>query len=235
MPIERDLQPGQPWVFDGDVADAFDDMLARSIPQYEVMRDLVSELAVEHLAAGELIVDVGCSRGEALARCLDRFPARGIGLEVSDPMRAAATERFAAEQRDVEVHPWDLRVGLPADLLGAGTVLAVLTVQFVPIEHRFRLLADCRRALRDGGRFLFVEKVLGQGADADALLTAAYRRHKAAAGYTEDEIVRKAAALEGVLVPVTAAWNEAALREAGFRTIELVWRWGPFAAWCAIR
>ena len=34
-------QPGIKWEFDATVTDCFDDMLTRSIPQYDVMRDAV--------------------------------------------------------------------------------------------------------------------------------------------------------------------------------------------------
>ena len=43
------------------------------------------------------------------------------------------------------------------------------------------------------------------------------------------------ASLEGVLVPVTAEWNEAMLHAAGFRQVECFWRWMNFAGWLAIR
>jgi tRNA (cmo5U34)-methyltransferase len=58
---------------------------------------------------------------------------------------------------------------------------------------------------------------------------------KARNGHTPDEIDRKRLALEGVLVPVTAPWNEELLRAAGFAQIDCVWRWQNFAAWVAVR
>ena len=39
-------EPGGAWAFDQDVADCFDDMLARSIPQYVEMRRACYELAL---------------------------------------------------------------------------------------------------------------------------------------------------------------------------------------------
>ncbi len=39
---------GQRWEFDTSVTTVFDDMLRRSIPQYEVMRHAVTELAKRH-------------------------------------------------------------------------------------------------------------------------------------------------------------------------------------------
>jgi len=55
------------------------------------------------------------------------------------------------------------------------------------------------------------------------------------AAYTTEQIERKRLALEGVLVPVTARWNEDLLRDAGFRQVECFWRWLNFAGWVGVR
>ena len=52
---------------------------------------------------------------------------------------------------------------------------------------------------------------------------------------TREEINRKRFALEGVLVPVTARWNEELLNGAGFRQVDSIWRWMNFAGWVAIK
>lgn len=54
-------------------------------------------------------------------------------------------------------------------------------------------------------------------------------------GYSQEQIQRKRMALEGVQIPVTAAWNEDTLARAGFTEYDCVWRWGNFAGWVAIR
>jgi tRNA (cmo5U34)-methyltransferase len=54
-------------------------------------------------------------------------------------------------------------------------------------------------------------------------------------GYSDEAIRRKALSLEGVLVPLTAAANEEALRAAGFRVVEPFWRHLNFAGWIALR
>jgi tRNA (cmo5U34)-methyltransferase len=42
---ERDeVEPGEKWGFDADVTRVFDDMLQRSIPQYDVMRNACVDL-----------------------------------------------------------------------------------------------------------------------------------------------------------------------------------------------
>jgi len=72
-------------------------MLTRSIPQYRVMREACVEVGSRYVRPGTDVVDVGCSRGEALDPFLREFggKARLVGLEVSPPRLWAARGRFA--------------------------------------------------------------------------------------------------------------------------------------------
>ena len=54
-------------------------------------------------------------------------------------------------------------------------------------------------------------------------------------GYTQEQIERKRLSLEGVLVPVTARWNEEMLRMAGFQQVDTFWRWMNFCGWVAVK
>ena len=228
---------GERWTFDGDVTAAFDDMLARSIPQYDLMRDLCFRVANRYVKHQMGIIDLGCSRGEAMGRLVDKHGAANmfLGLEVSKPMLDAARERFKGMIRAqvVEIREFDLRTGFP--FFHACVIQSILTIQFIPIEHRQRILRDVYKNLVPGGAFIFVEKVLGETADIDQVLVAEYYDEKRKNGYTEEQIQRKKLSLEGVLVPVTAKWNEELLRMAGFRQIDCFWRSLNFAGWLAVK
>jgi len=234
-----EITPAGRWEFGADVTDVFDDMLARSIPEYERMRELTTDLARRFLRPQTTVLDLGTSRGEALARLRPSQHAdtRFVGVEISTPMIAAARDRFDG-YGNVTILEHDLRSGLPtfggyaADV---SVVMAVLVVMFTPIEYRMRLVDQIRASLADGGAFIFVEKVLGGTAETDQLLVDAYYDTKREQGYTEEQIQRKRLSLEGVLVPVTAAWNEHMLTAAGFRTAECFWRSLNFAGWIALR
>ncbi len=230
--------PGDKWEFDQNVTEAFDDMLQRSIPQYDVMRDACYSLACKFIKPQTTILDLGCSRGESLAALIDRYGAlnRFVGLEISRPMLAAARQRFHGliSTSVVEIKEYDLRTpGLPAR--DCSVVLSVLTVQFVPIEYRLRLLRDVYRALAPGGAFIMVEKVLGNTAEINDFQVEQYHALKAGNGYSENDIKRKRLSLEGVLVPVTAQMNEQFLSAAGFAMLDCFWRWMNFAGWVAIK
>lgn len=235
--VKDETTPTGAWTFDKDVTDAFDDMLKRSIPQYEVMRESVFELGSKFVQDDTAIVDLGCSRGEALAPFVDRFGARNyfVGVDVSEPMLAAARERFSGliKAGIVEIKNLDLRRTYPARK--ASLTLAVLTVQFVPIEYRQNVVSLAAAHTLPGGAFVFVEKVLGADAQLDALFVERYYAGKRANGYSQDAIDRKRLSLEGVLVPLTAQWNEEMLDRAGFSKIDCFWRWMNFAGWIAVK
>ena len=243
MGKKDEVMPEGKWTFDGDVTEAFDDMLERSIPQYEVMRRSCFEVGSKFQQKGTDIVDLGCSRGEAIAPFVDRFGAynRYFLCDVSEPMLEATRERFKGYvagpipgmQGIMRVEDFDLRAGYPP--VEASVTLSVLTLQFTPIEHRQRILKQAHEHAVEGGALILVEKILGADADLVELMVGLYLDHKREAGYTEDQIQRKKLSLEGVLVPVTAAWNEELLRMAGFRRVDCFWRWMNFAAWVAVK
>lgn len=227
---------GDRWEFDASVTDVFADMLERSIPGYEDMRRAVREVIVAFAKPDGVVVDVGCSDGLALADTLHNRPdLRGVGLEISEPMIDAARTRLVRFDNRVDVRRHDLRRPLPDDLAGLAAVTSILTLQFTPIEHRQRIVAGLAERLAPGAPLVLVEKVLGSTARVDDALVAVYYDRKRAAGYSDDEIERKRLSLEGVLVPVTAGWNEDLLRNAGFPVVECIWRSLNFAGWVALK
>jgi len=226
--------PNGRWDFDGSVTQVFDDMLARSIPQLDVMRDAVFDIGSQFVAPDTWVIDLGCSRGEALAPFVARFgdANRYMGIEVSEPMALASRARFAGNE-SVVIRQEDLRIRRPVEQ--ASVVLSVLTLQFTPIEYRHRIVRDVFKSLIQGGVFILVEKVLGATAELDSLLVREYHDLKRENGYTQEQIDRKRLSLEGVLVPVTARWNEELLVSAGFRQVDAFWRYMNFVGWIAIK
>lgn len=235
-PIDQVMPQGK-WAFGDDVTDVFDNMLERSIPQYQIMRQACHDLAVKYRQPNTAILDLGCSRGEAMASLVDKFGAYNtfVGVEVSPPMLDASRARFKSQIAAgiVDIRDLDLRREFPS--VRASVVLSVLTLQFTPIEYRLRIVKNIYDHLVPGGALILVEKVLGASADIDETVVRIYYQLKAQNGYSQDQIERKRLSLEGILVPVTARWNEELLALSGFREIDCFWRWMNFAGWVAVK
>ncbi len=229
--------PQEKWEFDDSVASVFRDMLERSIPELATMRKAVTQLGAECVREKTDIVDLGCSQGDAIEPFVRKFGAqnRFVLCDSSEPMLAACRARFSGytETGVMRVQSIDLRTSFPK--VRSSLTLSILTLQFVPIEFRQRVVQSAFDSLTPGGAFILVEKVLGSCAELHERFVRHYQALKAEHGYTREEIERKALSLEGVLVPVATAWNEDLLHTAGFGKIDCFYRWMNFAGWIAVK
>lgn len=227
--------PEGKWIFDADVTKVFENMLSRSIPQYQVMRRVVYTFGKNFINAESTIIDCGASEGGAIAPFveMDNPPRRFICIESSASMAESLRKRFSGTESIVEIIQQDIRNWRPDE--SADLTLSVLTLQFVPIEHRQAVIQKLYDNLNLGGALIVVEKVLGSDGLINDLLVREYRSYKKENGYSTEEIDRKALSLEGVLVPVTADWNVELLRQGGFNRVDCIWRWMNFGAWIAIK
>lgn len=235
--------PSDKWEFNEGVADCFENMLERSIPQYDVMRDSVANLAYSMVYNDVrkdtfTALDIGCSDGLMIQKLRDVFDNCGhyVGVDVSDPMLDKAKYRFLDDiiANDVEIKKCDLRTDFPNGYF--DVITSVLSIQFTPIEYRQQIIQNVYNHLSGkNGCFLMVEKVLGNSAKLNKVFVDNYYGMKKKNGYSQAQIDRKRLSLEGVLVPVTNDWNIELLKQAGFKEIDVFWRWMNFVGYIAIK
>lgn len=96
-------------------------------------------------------------------------------------------------------------------------------------------LINVYNSLNSDGIFLMVEKVLGETSTLNNMFVTNYYSLKSANGYTQEQIDRKRLSLEGVLVPCTNKWNIELLKQAGFRQVDVFWRWMNFTGYIAVK
>ena len=150
-------------------------------------------------------------------------------------MIEAARQNFSCHPHGncVSIQSADLRHEFPG--VTSSLVLSVLTLQFTPIEYRQQIIRRVFESLAPGGAFILVEKVLGATSRLDEAFVELFLNIKRENGYSDSQIDRKRMSLEGVLVPVTARWNEELLREEGFSSVDCFWRHLNFAGWVAVK
>lgn len=210
------------WTFGSATPAAFDGHALRSIPLYAVCHELAVDLADLLVRRGGVCYDVGCSTGTLTAQLADRLDSRGarvIGVDREPEMVARARARVGDR---AEVELGDLE---DVELEPASAIIALYTLQFVPLRSRIPVAKRLRDALEPGGALIVFEKVLGESGRQQALFADLYREWKARQGFSEEEISAKSRSLRGVLEPQTSGENRAMLDRAGFTDIEVVFRW----------
>ena len=229
------VMPDGRWEFDEAVTDCFDDMLARSIPQYDAMRAAVTDLAsyfIRRSGGRAHLLDLGSSRGEAAAPIMRRnATARYTLTEISPPMLDVLRANYS---QIADVKELDLRYEWPSTP-PLDVITSVLTLLFTPIEFRQHIIQSAYDSLKPGGALIVVEKLLPEGARIDDVQTGLYWQMKSENGYSAEAIVAKAKSLQGVQVCLSDSWNRDLLFQAGFAEVDCFWRWMSFAGYVAVK
>ena len=236
-PVRDELfnQPGRrvdDFAFNREVTAVFDDMIDRSVPFYQEIQRMTAELAADYVRPGTDVYDLGCSTGNTLLQLNAALPADCdvglVGIDESPEMldKCQAKLRAAGVGRRCALRRGNLNEG-PA-IENASVVLLVLTLQFVRPLYRDRLIKSIYDGLGDHGCLLIVEKVLGESSTFNRLFIKHYYEMKMRNGYSELEIAQKREALENVLVPYRLEENREMLRNAGFKQVDVFFKWYNF-------
>lgn len=218
--------------FNKEVASCFSDMLRRSIPDYKTLRELVFYTGYSFIKDGSNVIDLGASNGESIKMFIDYASyykkAHFYLIDKSEPMLEEASKKlyYAKNTSFLNLDLTEINFNLEADL-----ITSILTLQFIPIEYRPKILRNIYKALSDEGAFILVEKVICPNSDNNELFIKEYYRIKEENGYSKEQINNKKRSLENVLVPLTVKQNEELLKEAGFSSIECFWRYYNFCGW----
>lgn len=223
--MKDEIVPGQEWVFDEHVTSVFDDMLKRSIPGYENMREMTLRMIEQVIPRSGNVLDLGCSHGEMISKIDEKMRSMSIeyvGVDSSTPMVARARTRFADNPMVKIVHADITEIDIQR--MKYDIILSVLTLQFIPVEHRQRVLRKIANGISPEGCFILVEKILGEDAYAQEQLVSTYHLYKSSNGYTDEQIEAKRKSLENTLVPMRLSENIGLLKAAGFTTIQPYWQ-----------
>lgn len=225
------------FTFNADVADVFDDMVSRSVPFYEEIQRMVCELAADFATPNSNLYDIGCSTATTLLALHDGVdPSVGfVGIDNSAHMleKGAWKVREAGVTRSIQFVEADLHQGF--DVENASVITMLLTLQFARPLHRENIIKMLYRGMNENGALILIEKLTSEDTLFNRLFIDHYYDFKRRNGYSETEIAKKREALENVLIPYRVEENVELLKGAGFRHIELFFRWYNFCGILAVK
>lgn len=227
----------EPFAFNSEVTAVFDDMLKRSVPFYQESIKRQAQMTRAFFQEKTRIYDLGCSNGNLgvlIAGQFDDTPFSLVGVDSSIPM----IEKYHARLEQIKnAHGIDLICGLLEDIQikNASVVLINLTLQFLELNKRDKLIKKIYQGLAPGGILLVTEKIIHPSFPINELEQDFYRRFKRENGYSELEISQKRDALEKVLIPEVIGDHQQRFLDAGFSAFEVWLKWFNFASMIAIK
>ena len=234
--FEKSTAPGK-FEFNEPVARVFDDMLERSVPSYKECQQMVVDLALHFAQKGSAVYDLGCSTGTMLKHLVRAIPEkqkiRFVGLDNSEAMLNKARGKLKGHLKRCAL----VKANMESDfgLSDASVVIMNYTLQFLSPRRRAAMLKKIYQGLRPGGGLILIEKVQGESDDLNDLFVEQYHAYKRNQGYSKLEIAKKREALEKVLIPLKPGKNRDLLAEAGFRQVDVFFKWFNFAGFLAVK
>ena len=227
-PIEKQFE------FDEEVASVFDDMLNRSVPFYKENLNLQIDILKHFLNNNDKIIDLGSSTGTFLIELAKKSNKNLdlIGIDNSPAMIKRAKNKAKAFGVDVKFIETDF---LEYDFSNSKAIISNYTIQFVRPLKREKLIKKIYDSLLDNGIFLMSEKLITENKKLNKIMIDIYYDYKKKMGYSEFEIAQKREALENVLIPYTMNENIEMLKNAGFKEVEVIFRWNNFATFIAFK
>ncbi len=235
--FSEEIKKPSDFKFGATVANAFDDMVERSVPYYNEIQRMIIELAAEHAMPNTNVIDLGCSTGTTMIG-LNPFvddSIRFVGIDDSAEMLKKCNLKLqeANLNREYELVLGDLHQEVKIE--NASVVILCLTLQFVRPIFREKLLKCIFDGLVPGGVLIISEKVLAEDSLFNRNFIKYYYDYKRRNHYSEMEISQKREALENVLIPYKLSENITMLREAGFSHTETFFKWYNFSGFIAIK
>ena len=223
--------------FGATVANAFDDMVERSVPFYTEIQRMIIEQAAEFAIPGTNVYDLGCSTGTTFLS-LDAYvdkQVRFVGIDDSKDMlsKCEAKLQEANLSREYELKNLDLHDDF--EIENASVVILCLTMQFVRPIYREKLLKKIYNGLVSGGVLIISEKILAEDSLFNRNFITYYYDYKRRNHYSDLEISQKREALENVLIPYKLSENLKMLMEAGFSHTEVFFKWYNFSGFTAVK
>lgn len=223
--------------FDEQVVKVFPDMIARSVPGYELVVPMIGLLARRYAQPDSRIYDLGCSLGAAslaMSLAVRADGTRIIAVDNSQAMvdrcKKNVTEKGGAVP--IEVHLLNMT---ETPIENASVVVLNFTLQFLDIDERQALIDRIAKGLRPGGALVLSEKIRFTNEQEQADQTAWHHDFKRAQGYSELEIAQKRNALEDVLRPETEASHFERFQRAGLSRCQRWFQCFSFASYIAFK
>ena len=223
------------WKFNKEITEIFDEHVRKSVPMYDNFHNTIGDLSEWFIEDNTNVYDIGTSTGEGLNNLVSHHKNKKvnyIGIDSSKDMINKAKENL--KEHSITLINRDISDS-DTEIHNASFITSILTLQFIPQRKRKIVVDKAYKGLNKGGALVIVEKVIGNNARFDEMFIELYHDFKLTNGLTEEEVFAKSRAIRGVMSPNTVQENISMLEEAGFKDVDIFFKWCNFVGFIAIK
>jgi len=220
------------WKFDKNVVNDFENHINKSVPFYKISHKITIALTDYFLKDGSLLYDLGCSTGELLVKIEKKHRSKKLNLIGLDNSKAMISKARKLKTKKINFK----HINIPSiKFKKADMFISLYTMQFINPKYRQQLFNKIYKSLNWGGSLVMFEKIRGNDARFQDILTFLYFDFKRENGLKDLEILNKEISLRSVLEPYTIKSNIDFMKRAGFKDIMPVCQYLNFIGFLAIK
>jgi tRNA (cmo5U34)-methyltransferase len=198
----------------------------RIVPGFADMQRMTTLLLAERVPEQGRVLVVGAGGGLELKAFAQSHPGWTFdGVDPALEMLQLAEQTLGPLAPRVQLHHGGIDVA-PSGPFDGATCL--LTMHFVKLEERRRMVAEVHHRLRPGAPFVVAHMSFPQS---EGERSTWLSRYAAFAGIDLDKAETARAAIDSKLTILTPEQDEAILREAGFDNVSLFYAGFTFRGW----
>lgn len=210
------------WTFEG-FGEGFDSHVAAHLPGYLDAQNVVALSAQFYLPEGGVLADFGASTGRSVEIITERVnrPFSAYLYDSDRSMLDVAAERCPGAATFQRTFPDDQPLMHPP----ADVTLSMWFLQFVPPQSHRAVLEQMRSGAAPGSALLIATKTRHPDSRWEEIAVAALDDYKDTQGVSAEDRAAKTRSLRGRMYPVEWSALFHNIRDAGWKSPELLWRW----------
>lgn len=209
--------------FSFDTIKDFDDHIAKSIANYDLLAEAIRNIADYFLVENTALLDLGCSTGELLKSI--KHNGRKVGIDKSSNLLPQSTN-------DAEF--FNLDITTMKEFPESSLIMSIFTLQFIDKDKRQKVLHNVYDSLIQGGAFIWAEKVLCPTGKMQEIMNFSHYDYKLQS-FSAQEILSKEKDLRKIMRCNTVKENMELASKAGFEQKQLFWKFYNFECWLFIK
>lgn len=190
------------WTFETqEIANTFDNHVREQLPWYDMVTESVSYIIKNYLSENDTVVDIGASTGNMIEKILPLVEERSCyitAIEKSESMFEKLKNKYVNESC-IELVDSDV---MDIELPKAKVYILFLTLMFIPVQQRQKLINRIKNKCEEGGIIIIVDKVCDHMGYFSTVLKRLTMHIKLLQGAKPEDVLIKEMSLAGIQIPI---------------------------------
>jgi tRNA (cmo5U34)-methyltransferase len=211
--------------FSFDTIQDFDQHILQSIPNYDILWNMIHSMSSYFVVEDTTIYDLGCSTGKLLKSLPYENSKVGIDLSIN-LLPKDNDEPISFLSEDLNTNFWDID--------DACIVYSIFTMQFLKKSERSNYLETIYEGLVDGGALFLCEKIYQKHGLFQEVFSFSHYDYKEN-NFSPSTIYSKEKDLRSIMKPNTNVEILKMLKDAGFEKVTTFWQSFNFIGYLAVK